>query len=95
METPILDQVLNDLQAALARDDLAGAANIIQSLRLPDQAELFAELDDAKQVALLPELHPADSADILEELADEEAANLVSALPTATVIPIIDRMEPD
>jgi magnesium transporter len=95
VETPILDQVLNDLQAALARDDLAGAANIIQSLRPPDQAELFAELDDAKQVALLPELHPADSADILEELADEEAANLVSALPTATVIPIIDQMEPD
>ena len=39
----------------------------IQALRPPDQADLFAELNDEHQVALLPELNPAASADILEE----------------------------
>lgn len=95
METPALDQVLIKLRAALERDDLSGATQIIQALRPPDQAEIFAELDDNEQITLLPELSPADSAAILEELADEEAAELVAALPTTTLIPIVDEMEPD
>ncbi len=95
METPVLDDILVQLRAALERDDLTGAAAIIESLRPPDQADLFAELDDEDQVVLLPELNPADSADILEEMDDEEAAELVSILPTDTVIRIVDEMEPD
>ena len=74
METFALDNTLSQLRAALERDDLSGATEIIQALRPPDQAELFAELDNAEQVTLLPELSPAESADILEELADDEAA---------------------
>jgi len=95
METPILDTVLAQLRIALEQEDLASAVEIIQTLRPPDQADLFAELDGEDQVALLPELPPANSADILEELTDEEAAELVAALPTNTVIPIVDQMEPD
>ncbi len=95
METPILDHVLVQLRAALERDDLTGAANVIKALRPPDQADIFAELDDEEQVALLPQFAPAESADILEELYDEEAAKLVSALPTDTLIPIVEEMEPD
>jgi magnesium transporter len=95
METPILDHVLVQLRAALERDDLTGAANVIKALRPPDQADIFAELDDEQQVALLPQFAPAESADILEELYDEEAAKLVSALPTNAVIPIVEEMEPD
>ncbi|NJO00103.1 MAG: hypothetical protein HC875_41330 [Anaerolineales bacterium] len=56
METPILNHVLVQLQAALERDDLIGAANIIEALRPPDQAELFYELDEEDRVALLPGL---------------------------------------
>jgi Mg/Co/Ni transporter MgtE len=59
------------LQAALERDDLIGAANIIEALRPPDQADLFYELDEEDQVALLPKLNPAD---ILEEMDDEDIA---------------------
>lgn len=95
METPVLDDVLSQLRIVLERDDLTGAAAIIESLRPPDQADLFTELDDDDQVALLPELNPADSADILEELDDEEAAELVAALSTETIIRIVDEMEPD
>jgi magnesium transporter len=95
METPVLDNVLSQLRAVLERDDLVGAAAIIEALRPPDQADLFAELDDDDQVALLPELNPADSADILEELDDEEAAELVAALSTEAIIRIVDEMEPD
>jgi magnesium transporter len=95
MEPPIIDDVLSQLRTVLERDDLGGAADIIESLRPPDQADLFNELDDKDQVALLPELNPADSADILEELDDEEVAELVAALPTETIIRIVDQMEPD
>ena len=95
METPVLDDILVRLRDVLERDDLVAAAAIIESLRPPDQADLFTELDDEDQVALLPELNPADSADILEELDDEEAAELVASLPMATVIRIVDEMEPD
>ncbi|UCC86417.1 MAG: magnesium transporter [Anaerolineales bacterium] len=95
MEPPILDDILVRLRSVLERDDLAGAASIIETLRPPDQADLFTELDDKAQAALLPELNPADSADILEELDEEEAAELVAALSTEAIIRIVDEMEPD
>jgi magnesium transporter len=95
MEPPILDDVLSRLRVVLERDDLTGAAAVIEALRPPDQADLFTELDDEDQFALLPELNPADSADILEQLDDREAAELVAALPTETIIRIVEEMEPD
>jgi magnesium transporter len=90
-----LEDILAQLRTALEHEDVARAAAIIEALRPPDQADLFAELDDNTQVALLPELNPADSADILEKLPEVEAAQLVSALPSETVIRIVDEMEPD
>jgi magnesium transporter len=95
MEIHVLDDVLARLRAALERDDLSGATAIIEALRPPDQADLFAGLDEEDQVTLLPELNPADSADILEELDDAEAAELVATLPTDALIRIVDEMEPD
>jgi len=95
MQTPILEDVLARLRTALEQDDLTTAATIIESLRPPDQAELFSELPDEEQVTLLPRLNPADAADILEKLDDEEAAELADALPTEAVIRIVDEMEPD
>jgi magnesium transporter len=95
MEPPVLDDILVRLRVVLERDDLVGAADIIEALRPPDQADLFTELDDEDQAALLPELNPADSADILEELDDQEAAELVATLSTEAIIRIVDMMEPD
>lgn len=90
-----LDDILTRLRASLEVDDLAGALAIIEALRPPDQADLFAELHDDQQAALLPRLNPEDSASILEELDDEEAAELMATLPVATVIRIVDEMAPD
>lgn len=95
METRILDDILAQLRDRLEHDDLDGAADIIESLHPPDQAEIFSELDDQDQIALLPRLEPTDSADILEKLDEEEAAELVAALPTEALIRIVDEMEPD
>lgn len=94
METRILDDIPARLRAALERDDLSSATAIIETLRPPDQADIFSELDDEVQAALLPELNPADSADILEELDEKEAAELVATLPTHTLIRIVEAMEP-
>jgi magnesium transporter len=90
-----LDDVLVRVRTQLEQDDLAGAVALIESLRSPDQADLFAELDEADQTALLPQLDPGDSADILEELEDEEAARLVDGLAVADLARIVDEMEPD
>ena len=95
MEVRALDSILAQLRDALERDDPTAAVAIIEALRPPDQADVFAELDDKDQVALLPQLDPTDSADILEKLEVEEAARLVATLPTDTVIRIVDEMEPD
>lgn len=90
-----LDEVLKQLQTSLEHKKLDEAIRLIESLRSPDQAELFAELDDDEQTDLLPRLDPSDSADILENLDDQDAADLAATLPTATVARIVDEMEPD
>jgi magnesium transporter len=95
MEVITLDQVLEQLRAALEHDDIARAVSIVEDLRPPDQAELVSELEDSDQIALLIQLNPADSADIIEKMEDEEAAELIATLPTDTVIRIVDEMEPD
>ena len=56
MEQLYIEHVMEQLRNALERDDVQGAANIIEALRPADQAELFAELDEAQQLALLPEI---------------------------------------
>lgn len=90
-----IDFVLDRVQKALERDDLNSAIQILETLRAPDQAEVFNELDDADKIVLLPQLNPSTSADILEDLEDEEAAELVSALPSNDAILIVSEMEPD
>lgn len=90
-----VEVVLAQLQAALEKDDLNTAVEILKSLRKAEQAEVFTELPDEGKITLLPELNPEVSADILEEIEDEEAAELVTALPTSTAIRIVDEMEPD
>jgi magnesium transporter len=95
MEAFKLDNLLDKIREALENDELNEAIATLESLRTPDRAELFSELDDEEQIKLLPNLKPADSADILEELENEDAAELVEALPTETIIPIIEEMEPD
>ncbi|MBN1657864.1 MAG: magnesium transporter [Anaerolineae bacterium] len=90
-----LETVLAQLRGALEGDDLPAAAAILAALRPPDQADVFAELQDEMQRALLPELHPGDSADILEKLDDGQVADLVASLSTDDVIRIVDEMEPD
>ena len=90
-----LGEVLNKLQVSLEHDNLDEAIALIESLRLPDQADLFSELKEHEQTALLPRLDPSNSADILEELDEKNAARLVANMPAATVARIVDKMEPD
>lgn len=87
--------VLNKIQVSLEHDNLDEAIALIESLRSPDQAEVFSGLDKHEQTALLPRLNPSNSADILEELDDQNAVKLVANMPAATVARIIDQMEPD
>lgn len=90
-----LDSLLAQVRVQLELGDLVGAIALIEALRPPDQADLFAELDEGAQTALLPQLDPGDSADILEELDDDEVARLVDGLAMADLARIVDEMEPD
>lgn len=89
------EELLTRLQDAIERDDFDSAIHMIEVLRGPDQAMLFAELDDDEQQELLPKLDWSDSADILEDLDDPEAAKLASSLPLETIVSIVEEMEPD
>ena len=89
------EELLAQLQDALERDDFDSAIHMLEVLRGPDQAMLFAELDDDEQKELLPKLDISDSADILEDLDDPETAKLASSLPIETIARIVDEMEPD
>ncbi len=90
-----LDQVLEEVRAALAQNDVKRAAAIIESYRPADQAEIFSDLDEDEQRLLLSHLSPEDSADIFEELDDEQALELAREIPDEELIPIMDEMEPD
>lgn len=87
--------ILNQVQDALERDDIDHAIQILLALKPADQADVFEELDDEDQVSLLPSLSPEVSADILENIEDEEAADLAANLPNDTLARIVDEMEPD
>jgi magnesium transporter len=89
------ETVFNQIQVALAQDDINRAIQILESLRGPDQADVFNELDEDDKIALLPKLDPSTSADILEDLEDEEAADLMRSISSDVAIRILDEMEPD
>lgn len=89
------EELLHVLQDALARDDFNAAVEMLETLRGPDQAVLFDQLDDEEQKKLLPRLSISDSADILEDLDEPDAAKLAASLPTSTIARIVDEMEPD
>lgn len=90
-----IDLVLSQVRAALAAGDLDQAIALIESLRPPDQADLFGELPPEEQDTLLPRLDVEDSAAILEELGDEEAAEVAARLDAEELARILDEMEPD
>lgn len=90
-----IDLILSQVRAALAAGEWDRAVALIESLRPPDQADLFSELPPEEQNALLPRLDVEDSADILEELEDSEAAELASRLDVEALARILDEMEPD
>ncbi len=90
-----IDTILAQVRMALAAGEWDRAVALIESLRPPDQADLFGELPPEEQDALLPRLDVEDSAAILAELEDSEAAELASRLDTEELARILDEMEPD
>ena len=90
-----LEKILEEVRSALEQNDIKRAAEIIESYRPADQAEIFSDLDEEEQRLLLTHLSPEDSADIFEELDDEQALELAREIPDEDLIPIMDEMEPD
>jgi magnesium transporter len=90
-----INVVLEEVREALTSEDWDRAVNLVESLRPPDQADIFEELSKDSQFELLPRLNPEDSADILEELRDEDAIDIAGRLEAKELSRIISRMEPD
>jgi magnesium transporter len=90
-----IDTILAQVRTALASGDWQRAAALVESLRPPDQADLFGELPEVEQDQLLPRLEVEDSADILEELEEFDAAEVASRLGPKMLARIVDEMEPD
>ncbi len=90
IEQTDIDAVLEQVREALNKEDWKQAVALIESLRPPDQADLFGELPPEVQNELLPRLNPEDSADILEELKEEEAAQIAEQLEPEELTRILD-----
>jgi magnesium transporter len=90
-----MDEVLEEVRQALTSEDWDQAVALVESLRPPDQADVFEELPPDTQSELLPRLNPEDSADILEELSDEDAIEVAERLDADDLFRIINEMEPD
>jgi magnesium transporter len=95
MEQPMVVEAVAHLQSFLEANDLDGAIALIESLRPPDQADVFAELPMMQQQELLPQIDVEDAADILEKMEEAEAAELANGLDVDTLVPILDEMQPD
>ena len=95
MEQPIVTEALAHLQSLLETNDLDAAIALIESLRPPDQADVFTELRAEQQHELLLRIDVEDAADILEKMEEPEAAELAEGLDVSLLVPILDQMEPD
>jgi magnesium transporter len=95
MDRPTVSEALTHLRDFLEANDLDAALALIESLRPPDQADVFTELPTSQQQELLPQIETSDAADILEKMEDMEAAELARGLDVDTLVPILDEMEPD
>ena len=89
------ESILAQIQAALEKNDVNSAMQVLEALRTQDQADIFYELNDDDKITLLPYLDPSVSADIMEELDDEEVAELINNLDSESAIRIVDEMDPD
>jgi len=95
MERQDVDIALQEIRNALDARDWDRAADLIEALKPPDQAELFDDLALYEQDRLLPQLELEDSADILEKLEEEKAAEVAQRLSPAELTNILSEMEPD
>ena len=95
MEQRVIAEILERVRDSLEGDDVARAVTLLEALRIPDQADIFSDLDLDHQQELLSQLDISNSADILEELADEEVAEVVGTLTSPALARILDEMEPD
>lgn len=95
MEQPIIAEALAHLRSLLEANDLDGAIALIESLRPPDQADIFSELPTAQQQKLLSQMEIEDVADIMEKMEEVEAAELARRLDVSTLAHILDEMQPD
>lgn len=95
MEQVDIDAVLAEVRAALAEGNWKRAVALIETLRPPDQADVFEELPPEAQDQLLPRLDVEASADILEQLEEDDAAEVAERMRVADLARILDEMEPD
>lgn len=95
MEQIDIENTLRRVREALADQDWDRAVSLVETLRPPDQADLFADLPLKEQDQLLPQLDLEDSADILEKLREEQAAEVAARLTTEELTLILGEMEPD
>jgi magnesium transporter len=95
MDYLVVEEALDKISQYLQQNRWDLAVSVLESLRPPDQADVFEELSEEQQEILLPRLGIEDSADILEEMEDEEAAQLAARLQAEALAPILDEMEAD
>lgn len=90
-----VDTLYQRIRRLLDVGEARKAQIILQALFPVDQADIFRELSDEKQLRLLEGLPVEAIADILEKVEDEEVAQIAEQLSQDQLADILDEMEPD
>lgn len=90
-----IEKTIDEIKQSLTDGNWDQAAELLNFLRPPDQADLFETIPPEDQSKLIPGFDPEAAADIIEELEDEAAARLAAELDVKQLAEILDYMEPD
>lgn len=90
-----LDEVRDSIVEQLDVGTVAAAAGHLDELRIPDQAEVIAELDEPAQRVLVQSLSVEQLADIIEHMEVEDAARLSELLTERRMAAVLDEAPPD
>lgn len=87
-----LNITLEQVRAALNREDVTAAIRILEDLQQPQQVRVIDQLNVEDSADLLEGLSPEDSADIMEEMDPQDSADIMEVLDPEFSADILEEM---
>ena len=89
------DRIVNQIRAALERQNYKDAVTAFLEPLPGDQVEIFNLLDDEEQALLLEHLNVGATADLFDRLEDSETLEAAESLSIERLADVLEEMQPD